>query len=187
LTSDRGCASLNICSGCDSSDEYSLDTSECWEDFLTCNSIDGDRYIGGSSATAVTSSLLTHISGFLTIRENADLTTVSLPSLTFTGGHLEIYYLNDALATIHLPSLSTVVGNLDIRSDISLTFVHLPKLTFIGGQILFCANNADFLIPSGPPHAPTGGFVVTGPLKGTDSCVLQQGSGSCEENIATCP
>jgi hypothetical protein len=91
---------------------------------------------------------------------------------------------NALLATLSFPSLSTV-ASLDIRTNPSLTFAHLPKLTFIGGQLSICANNAAFIIPSGPPNAPTGGFVVTGPSKGQPNCNLQQGNMTCSAVI--CP
>jgi hypothetical protein len=133
----------------------------------------------------VTSSLLTHTLGYLWIFNNAALTKIDLPSLgTLSGSYLSIR-INNALATINLPSLSILTGYLEIRDSPSLTFVSLSKLTFIGVQILICLNNAAFTIPSGPPNAPTGGLVVTGSLKGTKNCYLQQGSGTC--SLVTCP
>jgi hypothetical protein len=79
-----------------------------------------------------------------------------------------------------------VVKSLVILDNPFLTFTHLPKLTFIGDAIFICANNADFVIPSGPPDAPAGGLVVTGSLKNTDNCFYQQGAVDCS-SFVTCP
>jgi hypothetical protein len=79
-----------------------------------------------------------------------------------------------------------VVESLFILTNPSLTFAHLPKLTFIGDRIFICVNNADFVIPSGPPDAPTGGLVVTGSFKNTESCLYQHGAVDCS-SFVTCP
>jgi hypothetical protein len=177
-------------------------------DLQGCTRVIDIRQITGSLATAVTSSLLTSTGRGLDVQINAFLGNINLPSLTYIGGYLLIRSnpvldtinlsslrtvtrdletrSNAVLATINLPSLSTVVGDLQIFSNPSLTFVHLPKLTFIGSRISLCANNALFRIPSGPPDAPTSGLVVGGSYKGTNSCQLQGGSGTCNLTV-TCP
>jgi hypothetical protein len=131
-------------------------------DLQVCIRANFGRTITSSSAIAVTSSLLTYAGENLVISSNA------------------------VLATIILPSLSTVTGYLSIVSNPSLTLAHLPKLTFIGDRIFFLENNAAFRIPSGPPDAPTGGLVVTGSLKGTNNCHLNQGS-TTGGPYETCP
>jgi hypothetical protein len=154
--------------------------------FEACTSFSGSHYISDSSATVLTSSLLTHIvDGNLNILYNDALATISLGSLTHIGGSLGIYTHN-VLTTINLPSLSAMSGDLYIFDNPSLTFAHLPKLTFIEFSIGICQNNAAFRIPSGPPDAPTGGLVVTGQYKGTPSCRLQDGASPCASRT-TCP
>jgi hypothetical protein len=149
-------------------------------------------YIGGSSESLVIDSnaALTTINlpsmAFtmnVEIRSNAALSTINIPSLTYTQS-LTISN-NAVLATINLSSLSTLVGSLTIYVNPSLTHASLPKLTYIASIIFICQNNADFVIPSGPPDAPTGGLVVTGPLKNTESCYFQQGADTC--TTVTCP
>jgi hypothetical protein len=130
-------------------------------DLQGCARLRASRAITSSSVTFLTASLLTYAGGYLEIRTNA------------------------VLATIRLPQLSTVVGFLTIHSNPSLTFIHLPKLTFIGDRLFFCDNNAAFLIPSGPPDAPVGGFAVTGFWKGTKNCFFQQGNATC--TYMNCP
>jgi hypothetical protein len=120
----------------------------------------------------------------LWIRMNDALATINLPSLTYMGGSLNIYS-NVALTTISLPSLSTVVVFLQIYSSPSLTFASLPKLTFIGTSIGICQNNAAFRVPSGPPDAPTGGLTSAG-RKGQNACSFQHGASTCSESD-TCP
>jgi hypothetical protein len=131
-------------------------------DLQGCTRVIADRSINSSSVAVMTYSLL-----------------------TYTDGHLFIF-ANTALTTIALPSLSTVVGGFDISYNAALTFAHLPKLTYIGTTIGICSNNAAFLIPSGPPDAPTGGLVVSGTNKGQKICHYQQGSGPCG-GVETCP
>jgi hypothetical protein len=147
--------SPKICPGCTN--------STCWDnvtEFQTCTSFSGSREFLLSSATALTSSLLTYTGGYLEIRGNPFLTNIILPSL------------------------STVVGALEIRHNPSLTFASLPKLTYIDDNILICANNAAFRIPAGPPDAPTGGL-TSATRKGQVLCWLQEGAGTC--STVTCP
>ena len=145
----------SVCAGCT--------TSSCsaYTDIQTCSRITGDRRIDSTSAK--------HLSSFL---------------LQSTAGYLEIYS-NSALTRIEFPSLSSMGGSLQIRENAMLTFAHLPKLTYIGERIKFCSNHASFAIPVGPLNAPTGGLVVTGPIKGTSNCVLSQGALGC--GASNCP
>jgi hypothetical protein len=122
------------------------------------------------------------VSKTLEIGDNRNLATINLPSLTYVQSLLINY--NAALATIILPSLSTVAGALKITYNSALSYASLPKLTFIAGQIFFCSNNVAFVIPAGPPDAPTGGL-TSADSKGTAICYLQQGAGAC--SYVTCP
>jgi hypothetical protein len=159
--------------------------------------------------TAVSSQLLVKTVGSLEFESNSALTSINLPFLTFTGSNLQfggaalstvdfssltysggslLCSSNPLLTSLHLSLLSTLVLNLQIRTNPSLTFASLPNLTFIGGGIYICSNNALFTIPSGPPNAPTGGFVVTGSSKGQNTCHLKQGTNTCSPvNYNTCP
>jgi hypothetical protein len=118
------------------------------------------------------------------MQSNTALATISIPSLSTVLGDLSID-TNAVLATISLPSLSIVIEILSIRFNPSLTLASFPQLTFIGEKIHICANNAAFRIPNGPPDAPTGGLVITGPSKGTINCSLQEGNATCISVI--CP
>jgi hypothetical protein len=175
-------------------------------DLQTCRIIDSSREIKGSSASALYATQLTYVAGYLSIqtnsfvsmqfpslsivREYADvLSNTKLPilsflSLSYVGGYLQVA-MNPVLVYASFPSLTAVVGFLSIRFNPALTYASLPKLTHISEAILFCQNHADFRIPSGPPDAPTGGLVVTGQLKGANSCFFQQGAGTCAPSI--CP
>jgi hypothetical protein len=62
--------------------------------------------------------------------------------------------------------------------------LHLPLLTYIDEIINICQNNADLVVPSGPPNAPTGGLVVSGQFKRTQVCFFQV-DGVCSSVI--CP
>jgi hypothetical protein len=128
--------------------------------------------------------MLKIVVGSLDIRTNAAITTIDFPSLGNVNGSL-IIVNNTVLASIYLPSLSAVVEYFQILNNPSLTFTHLPRLTFIGGFIAICLNSPAFLIPSGPPNAPTGGLVVTGQFKGQPQCHYQQGSNVCS-SLVTC-
>jgi hypothetical protein len=155
-----------------------------WEDLALCSRISGDRRFM-TAATALTSARLTYAAGYIVIDTNAALRTINFPWLNTIGGDLNVYS-DVTLATISLPALDTVLGALIIRFNPILTHIHLPKLTFIGGHVFFCANDATFTIPSGPPDAPTGGFKVSGSNKGTMNCQFQQGSASCG-TLVSCP
>jgi hypothetical protein len=155
-----------------------------YTDLLYCTRISEDRQITASSATALVLSLLTSSGGFLRIETNTALASINLPTLTYTSGHLTIRS-NAILTTINFLSLITVVGALNIWYNPFLTFASLPKLTYIGSTIGICANNAAFRIPSGPPYAPTGGFMVNGSSKGQVHCNFQQGASTC--TFVTCP
>jgi hypothetical protein len=161
------------------------DEGPLYADLQGCTRVADDRHITLSSATAVTSSLLTYTSGHLSFRINGLITSINLPSLSTVAGTKLDFNTNTVLATITLPSLSTVLGILYIDENPSLTFVHLPKLTFIGNFIRICQNNAVFRIPTGPPNAPSNGLVVTGTNKGKVACFLQQGNATC--TTVTCP
>ena len=156
-----------------------------YTDLQTCSRIAGDRLVRSSAVTELSSILLQYAAGYLWIRSHSALTRIDLPSLSAVGGYLHING-NSALTRIELPSLSSVGGLMSIIINGMLTFAHLPKLTYISGFIGFCSNHASFRIPDGPPNAPEGGLVVTGPIKGQVQCPLsKQGDGSCA--LTTCP
>jgi hypothetical protein len=67
-----------------------------------------------------------------------------------------------------------------------LTVVHLPKLTYIATTLDICDSHASFIVPAGPPNAPEGGLRVSGPLKGKESCSIQQGAVTCSF-LTVCP
>jgi hypothetical protein len=94
---------------------------------------------------------------------------------------------NDALSKIEVPSLRIIMGYISIISNDLLTHVSLPTLTYINGFIRFCSNHQTFVIPTQPPNAPQGGFVVTGPSKGMNRCVLLDGSTACDVSMTICP
>jgi hypothetical protein len=114
------------------------------------------------------------------------LTRLVAPSLTTVNGFFVVED-NNALSLIEVPSLRIIMGYLSIISNDLLAQVSLPSLTHINGFIRFCNNNGLFVIPTGLPHAPQGGFVVTGAKKGTINCVYSNGSDVCDEIKTICP
>jgi hypothetical protein len=86
---------------------------------------------------------------------------------------------NQFVGSFSFASLSIVNGKLSLSDNLSLTYVYLPKLTYINGAIVICGNNEAFMVPSGPPNAPSGGLLVTGADKGKPLCRLQDGASSC--------
>jgi hypothetical protein len=162
--------------------------SACWastDDLQFCTVSNGDRWISSSPATVIAAPQLTYASGYLRINNNDLLTILNMTSLESVYGYLSVYS-NPALPSVSFPSLRSVGGYFSIVTSPALTYASLPKLTFLGDRIYFCANHADFVIPASPPTAPLGGLVVTGPSKGAQSCILEQGTKLCGASVV-CP
>jgi hypothetical protein len=129
---------------------------------VLCQLSTGNRQINFVSSTYLTGAQLTYALGWLYITENTDL------------------------GTINLPNLSGVGASLSISINPSLTVVRLPKLTYLATTFFFCENHISFVVPTGPPNAPSGGFKVTGQWKGQMNCIISNGATECV-TLNICP
>ena len=155
--------------------------------------IDGSTAIGNNNVlTAVSLPLLTSVTGYLRVwnsfccpqEENAALTLIYLPSLSYVASYIFIRY--NALVALSLTSLTFVGEFLDIASNSKLVYIFAPVLTKIAGtcsQVLpvticgghdwtvnMCGNSDSFSYTTSITRAAAGKICVLTRICSTQVC-----------------
>jgi hypothetical protein len=141
--------------------------------------IDNDA-LRSSSSPLLLSALL------LFIQSNLVLTSVDLRSLRNVGSSLSVVD-NAALTRLDLPVLQSIGAHFELMTNPALSWLSVPVLGNIQGYIYICSNSAKFALLPGPPISPPGGLKVSGALKGTAGCRLEQGTSACNLPFDICP